>query len=310
MDPIAWLLEGDPAIRWQVMRDLKQRPESEVERERNKIARTGWGRQLLDLQAADGTWAGGLYTPKFTSSTYTLLLLRAMGLPQNNQGARKGASKLLNAGLYKDGGFNLWAPRRTVSETCVTGMALQIASHFQPAGDHRERLVAHLLDQQMDDGGWNCRRFRGDTHSSLHTTISVLEGLLDYENAGGSQPVRQARERAHEFLYAHRMYRSHRTGKIIDERMTRFAFPTQWHYDVLRGLEYLQAARAPRDPRLADAIALVHKHRSPDGTWALQNFYSGQYHFRMETPKKASRWNTLRALRVLAWWSGDTLTEA
>jgi hypothetical protein len=189
-------------------------------------------------------------------------------------------------------------------------MALQIASRFLPPGNERERLAVHLLDQQMDDGGWNCRRFRGDTHSSLHTTISVLEGLLDYENAGGSQPVRQARARAHEFLYRHRMYRSHRTGKIIDERMTRFAFPPQWHYDVLRGLDYLQAARAPRDPRLADAIALVHKHRAPDGTWTLQNFYSGHYHFRMETPKKASRWNTLRALRVLAWWSNGTLAEA
>jgi hypothetical protein len=156
----------------------------------------------------------------------------------------------------------------------------------------------------MPDGGWNCRRSRGATHGSLHTTISALEALLEYELAGGSLAIRtrKARAHSHEFLFIHRMFRSHRTGAVIKPAMTRFAFPPHWHYDVLRGLDYLQAAGAPRDPRLTDAIELVEGHRTPDGRWLLQNFYPGGCHFPIERRGQPSRWNTLRALRVLRWW--------
>jgi hypothetical protein len=303
-DPVvAWLLSGDPAIRWQALRDLAGLSGARLAREQARVAREGWGRRLLDLQRPDGQWKG-LYTPKWTSTTYTLLLLRAFGLPAKNRGARLGARGLLDAGLYPDNGINFWPTRRTISETCVTGMVLAIASRFSGRDPRLDRLADHLLAEQMDDGGWNCRRPRGATHSSLHTTISALEGLWEYGQAGGrlSDETRRAREAAHEFLYAHRLYRSHRTGAVIDSRMTRFSFPPQWHFDVLRGLDYLRAAGAARDPRLADPIELVRQRRAGDGTWPLQNVYRGEYHFVLETRGKPSRWNTLRALRVLRWW--------
>jgi hypothetical protein len=306
-DPVvAWLLEGDPAIRWQVFQDLISGSDSKVARERARVAREGWGRRLLELQKPDGGWSG-LYNPKWTSSTYTLLLLGWLGLPRGNRAARSGATVLLDEGLYADNGINFWRSRWRRSETCVTAMVLAIAARFA-AGDSRlENLVEYLLAEQMPDGGWNCRRPRGATHSSLHTTILALEGLLEYEAGGGRQArrTRQARECAHEFLFAHRMFRSDRTGTVIDGRMTRFSFPPQWHYDVLRGLDYLRAAGAAKDQRLDDAIELVKKRRTSDGRWLLQNVHHGHYHFAIETAGRPSRWNTLRALRVLRQWGDD-----
>jgi hypothetical protein len=308
-DPVvAWLLEGDPAIRWQVFRDLLGRTGASVARQQACVAREGWGARLLGLQSSDGGWRG-LYSPKWTSTTYTLLLLKALGLPPHNSGARVGALILLNEGLHRDNGINFWKRLRRNSETCVTAMVLGIASRFAPADDRKERLVEYLLDQQMPDGGWNCLQDRGATHSSLHTTILALEGLLEYKASGGGAQASQsceARHRAHEFLFAHQLYRSHRTGAVIDERMTRFSFPPQWHYDVLRGLDYLALAGAKPDHRVASAIGLLRNRRGKDGRWNLQNVHKGRYHFMMEQPGEPSRWNTLRALRVLRWWgSGD-----
>ena len=301
-DPVvSWLLVGDPSIRWQAMSDLAAATGGEVEAERARVAVEGWGRQVLALQAADGRWGGGLYTPKWTSTTYTLLLLRWLGLPGSDRRAGTATRLLLDAGLYRDNGINLWLPRRKCSETCVTGMVLALAGRFAASDVRLEQLAGHLLEQQMADGGWNCQRPRGATHSSLHTTINVLEGLLEYESAGGKRAAetRQARERAHEFLYRHRMFRSHRTGVVIDHKMTRFSFPPQWRYDILRGLDYLQSARAPCDSRVSEAIELVKQRRAADGTWLLRNVHPGKVHFVMEQPGLPSRWNTLRAMRVL-----------
>ncbi len=297
-------MKGDPAIRWQVIADLQDGGSEETACERARVARAGWGRKLLALQDADGRWAKGLYTPKWTSTTYTLLLLRSLGLTRDSRGAQAATLLLLDAGVYRDGGINLWLPRRRRSETCVTGMMLGIASRFVPDDSRIETLAQHLLEQQMDDGGWNCQRPRGATHSSLHTTINVLEGLLEYENAGGKAAgrTRAARECAHEFLARHRIFRSHKTGAVIDHKMTRFSFPPHWHYDVLRGLDYLQSAQAKCDSRFGEAVELVWNRRLEGGTWALQNYHRGQYHFQMEVPGEPSRWNTLRALRVLGWW--------
>ena len=299
----SWLLEGDPAVRWQAFRDLAGLSGPKVAKEQARVAREGWGARLLERQGPNGQWTG-LYTPKWTSSTYTLLLLRALGVPSGNRAAKTGATILLDAGLHPDNGINFWGPRRRYSETCVTGMVLAIAARFATDDSRIENLVEHLLAEQMSDGGWNCQRPRGATHSSMHTTISVLEGLLEYETRGGQQVqrTRLARERGHEFLYIHQMFRSHRTGKTIDDRMTRFSFPPQWHYDVLRGLDYLRAGEAPKDSRLGASIELVKKRRTSHGTWLLQNVHRGRYHFAMEQPGQPSRWNTLRALRVLRWW--------
>ncbi|MBI5880114.1 MAG: hypothetical protein HZB53_20895 [Chloroflexi bacterium] len=308
-----WLLEGDPAIRWQALRDLRGAAERTVTRERKRVAREGWGAQLLALQDAEGTWAHGLYTPKWTSTHYTLMLLRDFGLPPDNAQARQGCRLLLDGGIQPDGGINndLGAKKTRRGETCVTGMTLSLLSYFELDDERLDVVAAHLLEEQMPDGGWNCRRPLGATHSSFNTTISALEGLRHYELHRGSalrqaqrtqRAVRAAQRRAREFLLQHQLFRSHRTGNIVKTIFTRFSFPPRWHYDILRALDYFQAVNAPRDPRLADAIGIVNETRASDGRWSLQNTYTGKTFFELERRGAPSRWNTLRALRVLKWW--------
>jgi hypothetical protein len=307
---IAWLLEGDPSIRWQTERDLVGADAGTVERERRKVAREGWGARLLALQGPDGRWAAGakpdsgLYSPKWISTTYTMLLLRDLGLPADDPHARSACRLLLDRGIQRDGGINYgW---RGASETCITGMVLSILAWFEYDDDRLDVIGAHLLEQQMPDGGWNCQRPRGATHSSVHTTISALEGLHLWERHRGrdADAVRVAQRRGREFLLAHRLFRSHRTGEVIKPIFTRLSFPPCWHYDILRALDHFRAADAPRDPRLTDAIELLRAKRRPDGRWILENRYRGKTWFQLERIRAASRWNTLRALRVLAWWEG------
>jgi hypothetical protein len=310
-DVIAWLLEGDPAIRWQTLRDLVGAADAEVTRERKRVAREGWGAGLLDRQGADGRWAAGrsgddgLYTPKWTSTTYTMLLLRDAGLPARHPQARAACKLLLDEGLQRDGGvsFGRWARSTGQGETCISGMVLSILSHFTVDDPRVDSIASHLLHEQMPDGGWNCRRPRGATHSSMHTTISVLEGLRLYELHRGSNlpPVLAAQRRGREFLLAHRLFRSHRTGAVIKPEFIRFSFPPRWHYDILRALDHFQAVDAPRDPRLAEAIDIV-RSRAAAGRWQLEYSYKGKTYFQLERVGAISRWNTLRALRVLKWW--------
>jgi hypothetical protein len=183
-------------------------------------------------------------------------------------------------------------------------MILSVLSYFDYDDDRLDTIAEHLLRVQMDDGGWNCRRPRGATHASVHTTISALEGLRWYEvhRQREVKAVREAQRRGREFLLEHKLFRSHRTAEVINPAFVRFAFPPRWHYDVLRGLDYFQSVGAPRDPRLEDAIELVRRGRGDDGRWKLENTYSGEVWFPLETKGKPSRWNTLRALRVLEWW--------
>jgi len=317
---IQWLLEGDCAIRWQALRDLTAASERTVARERNRVARDGWGARFLARQDPAGTWAAGkshdsgLYSPKWISTTYTMLTLRDLGLPPSNRSARKACTLLLDKGLQTDGGFNygVWAQWSRRSETCVTGMVLSILSYFGYDDERLDIAARHLLEQQMPDGGWNCRRPQGATHSSVHTTISALEGLRHYEVHRGHElrAVRAAQHRGREFLLVHRLFRSHRTGEIIKPVFLRFTFPPRWHYDILRALDYFQAVNAPRDPRAAEAVDIVRRSRRPDGRWTLQNRYPGKTYFEMERVGAASRWNTLRALRVLKWWGDPAATES
>jgi len=309
-----WLLGGDPAIRWQALRDVVGAAESTVERERQKVAREGWGARLLARQDAEGTWAGGLssdgglYSPKWISTTYTMLLLRDFGLPPTNRQARRACKLLLDQGLERDGGikYGIWGKWWGRSETCITGMVLSILSSFAYDDARLDTVADHLLDQQMPDGGWNCRRPYGATHSSVHTTISVLEGLRHYELQRRRKvgAVRAAQRLGREFLLVHRLFRSHRTGEVIKPIFLRLSFPPRWHYDVLRALDYFQAVNAPRDERLTDAIDIVRSARGDDGRWPLQNLYKGKTYFELERLGAPSRWNTLRALRVLTWWDG------
>jgi hypothetical protein len=309
-DPVvAWLLDGDPAIEWQTLRDLVGAPDRVATRARQRVAREGWGARLLAERDARGAWAAGassndgLYSPKWISTTYSMLLLRDLGLPPGSPEVRHACARLLDEGLQRDGGINYgW---RGQSETCITGMVLSILAYFEYDDERLETVADHLLAQQMDDGGWNCRRYAGATHSSVHTTISALEGLRFYERRKRRlRQVRAAQQAGREFLLAHRLFRSHRTGEVIKPEFLRLAFPPRWHYDILRALDYFQSVGAPRDERLTDAIEILRARRSADGRWALEYRYGGQVYFQIERVGAPSRWNTLRALRVLRWWDG------
>jgi hypothetical protein len=310
---IGWLLEGDPAIRWQVLRDLLGADPDDVAVERARVAETGWGARLLALQEPSGMWGGGLYGPKWISTTYTLLQLRDLGFPPGNAQALRGCELLVEHGHLPDGGINFSTQARH-SETCITGMVLSICAYFELPDERLAVVAEHLLRQQMPDGGWNCRSYKGDTHSSFHTTISVLEGLEHFrrrvEAMGGGDAlageIAAAQERGHEFLLVHRLYRSHRTGEVFDPKMLRFPYPSRWRYDVLRALDYFAWSGplfpAGQDERLSDGIELLKKKRLPDGRWPIARGMSGKVHFNMEPAGKPSRWNTLRSLRALRWW--------
>jgi hypothetical protein len=302
---ISWLLEGDPSIRWQVQRDLLNAGPAKYELERKKIGKEGWGVHLLALQNSNGHWGDGIYSPKWTSTTYTILTLRQLGLPPNNPQAKRACKLFLDEGLYTDGGINFFSYSWKHSETCVTGMILALLAYFRYQDERIHEIASYLVAQQMPDGGWNCESYKGATHSSFHTTMLVLEGLYEYQCTYPEKKgkISQVREHGHDFLLAHRLYKSHRTGKIFDEAMTRMPFPHRWRYDFIRALDYFRACGAPRDERMSDAIELLQKKQKKDGLWPLNSGMSGRKYFDLEEVGQPSRWNTLRALRVLNWWN-------
>lgn len=282
------------------MRDLTNEPAEVVTAERSRVATEGWGARLLSLQADDGQWGGGAYGPKWTSTTYTLLLLRHFGLDPTSRQSRAAVEKIRQSVVM---GRAQWPFFEYRGETCITGMCLALSAYFEVAGEGSDQVVDWLLDEQLADGGWNCDTVNGSVRSSFNTTISALEGLLEYERAGARNgSVADARSRAHEYLLERRMFRSRATGEVVNPRWKLFSFPPRWHYDVLRGLDYLRDARVPSDERCDEAIALVESKRDKNDRWPLQNHYAGKEHFKMEPGAgKPSHWNTLRALRVLRW---------
>jgi hypothetical protein len=298
-----WLLQGDPAIRWQVKRDLLNLDEQNWNHDRQQIAHKGWGKALLDHRQPDGLWAGAYYSPKWTSTHYSLMLLFRMGLPPDNLLACESIRILLDRGLYRDGGINYFKSLKQ-SETCVTGMTLSLCSGFDIPYENFGSIVNFLLGEQMEDGGWNCEAYRGARHSSMHTTINVLEGLWAFEKKYliNREQIRQARKAAHRFLLKHHLYRSDHTGRIINKKFIRLPFPPRWYYDILRALDYFQDCHAGKDDRMEDAISILVS-REKEGMWPLQAGYPAREFFKMEKAGKSSRWNTLRALRVMEWWN-------
>lgn len=303
-ETISWLMKGDPSIRWQVQHDLLNQPSTKVEAERRKIAKEGWGKRLLEKQESDGRWGGGIYSPKFISTTYTMLTLRLLGLPPNNPQAKRACKLFLDEGYYTDGGINFFSYSLKYSETCVTSLILALLAYFRYPDERVHDVAAYIVGQQMKDGGWNCESYKGATHSSFHTTLMALEGLFEYERAFPEMKKRisQVRARGHEFLLEHRLYKSHRTGKVFDTKMTAMSFPPRWRYDFLRGLDYLQSCDTKKDKRIQDAIELLKSKQKSDGRWLMNTGMSGRKFFDLEKAGQPSRWNTLRALRVLKWW--------
>lgn len=300
-DSIRWLLKGDPAVRWQVQRDLQDRAPRTWKATQRLVAREGWGARLLALRAKDGTWGGALYSPTWTSTFYTLRLLTQLGVSPTQPQALASCRLLLEQGVTDSGGVSLWSSPST--DTCVTGMLLWMASWFGLADEPLvRRMVDWLLEEQMLDGGWNCQRSNGAKHSSFHTTISTLEGLASFQDTPESRgEVDKAMKGAQEFFLAHQLYRSERTGDVVRSSFARFSFPPRWYFDVLRGLEHFSKANMPWDSRLADPVEVLIRRRGTDGLWKAQNKHAGRTHFELEPARQPSRMNTLRALRVLRW---------
>jgi len=296
---VDWLLDSDPSIRWQVMRDLTDAPAEMIAAERSRVATEGWGAQLLDEQRPDGQWGDGIATPFWWSNLYTLLFLRDLGLDPASPAARTAIERVR--------GNVTWGPEFGNSaffegevEPCINGRVVTLGAYF---GERSDRLVDRLLGEQLADGGWNCEAERGSVRSSFHTTICVLEGLLAYEQAfGAAARVTEARARAQEYLLERRLLRKLSTGEIIDPSWTQFAFPTLWHYDVLRALDYLRAAGVQPDVRVEEAVAIVLERRDAGGTWPLDVQHRNTLHAEFAgTVGAANRWITLRARRVLEW---------
>ncbi len=296
---LKWLLDSDPAVRWQVMRDLTDAPPAAIASERSRVATEGWGAQLLSRQSPDGSWPAGQWD---LVTLWSLIVLKDLGLDPASPQARAMIDRIDQHLVFKPLNNRPFLSGET--EPCINGRILAIGAWINRPND---ALAQQLLSEQLDDGGWNCEAPKSD-RSSFHTTLCVLEGLLDYESAGRkSAKLTHAHKRAEDYLLERHLFRSLRTGNIIDKRWLRFAYPTFWHYDVLRALDYFRKAHTIPNPRFVEAIAIVRKRRHQNGRWPLNLLHPEHIPLRMETAvASASRWNTLRALRVLRWYNATT----
>ena len=314
---IEWLLDSDPSVRWQVMRDLTGAPPDaeRVAAERARVATEGAGAQLLALQGEDGSWAGVAWNRGWNSTMHVLMLLRDLGLDPASEQARHAVGLVRDRVTWK--GWEAYDGNPFFAgevEPCINGQVGAVGAYFRQ--DVRG-IVDRLLAEQLPDGGWNCEAENGSTRSSFNTTICVLEALLEHELAVGSSPeVTTARLRGQEYLLERRLFRRWSTGEVIERDRkggadwTRFAFPTWWHYDVLRGLEYLRRADVTPDERVTEAIDLVESKRGSDGRWLLDVRYPGEMPVEIDEGEgRPSRWNTLRALRVLDWYDQSSPSQ-
>ena len=296
---IAWLLEGDVSVQYQVHRDLMATEKPDL---RDRIATEGWGAQFLSFRKREGHWGQRFYQPKWISTHYTILDLKNLAISQDNKEIRQSLSHVIQKLKGQDGGiFPFGAENK--SDVCVNGMFLNYASYFGTREDDLKSIVDFLLTEHMKDGGFNCNSNGiGAIHSSVHSTISVLEGILEYAGNGNTyrlDELQESADKARTFLLQHRLFRSDRSGKIIDRRMLMLSYPSRWRYDLLRALDYFHFAGVNYDPRMQDALDILNKKRRKDNKWPVQARHPGQTHFEMEKTGGPSRWNTLRAMRVL-----------
>jgi hypothetical protein len=306
MGVVDWLLEGDPGIRWQVLRDLTAAPPDVVAAERARVEHDGWGAQLLAREDPNGLWAGGACFPAsyaggepgqpWTATMHTLQTLQILGLDPSAASARRAIALVAENGRWEHAG-----QRYFDVEPCINGRTIETGAYF---GVDVSTIVERIVDERLEDGGWNCEAENGSVRSSFDTTINVLDGLLEFEFAtGGSAGTTAARRGGEEYLLERDLFRRKSTGDVVDPGYLEFAFPYYWHYDVLRALDYFRRSGAAPELRMAEAMEVVRSKQQPDGRWLLDRIHPGRVHLEIEGGVgMPSRWNTLRALRVLAWY--------
>lgn len=296
---ISWLLEGDVSVQYQVYRDLIGMEKPGL---RKKIEKEGWGLQFLARRGQNGHWGQRFYQPKWISTHYTLLDLKNLDIGHENPLIQKTLRTIFRDEKAPDGCI-LPIGSKQKCDVCVNGMVLNYAAYFKVPESDLRSLIDFLLAEKMPDGGFNCRyHTTGAVHSSLHTTLSVLEGILEFKKAGYTYrltELEQAKKEAEEFILVHRLFRSDKSGEIINPNFLKFYYPGRWYYDILKAMDYFQLASVKYDDRMQDAIEEIFRQRTNEGLWKLPSKHPGQTHFDMEQAGKPSRWNTLRALRVL-----------
>jgi hypothetical protein len=305
-----WLLQGDIALRYQVTRDLMNKDDTEL---KSRISKEGFGRKFLDLQKENGHWGRGFYQPKWISTHYSLLELKHLNGIKTD-GIKKAISIILKENIEEeDGGVN---PSRSIpkSDVCVNGMALDYMCWFEADEEKLETIVDFIINQHMSDGGFNCRlNYSGAIHSSLHSTLSVLEGIRTYADKGYTyrlQELLEIEKKGIEFILEHRLYKSDKTGEIISKSFLMLSYPSRWRYDILRALVYFERAGITYDERMDDALDVLISKGRKNGTWPVQAKHPGEVHFDMEKTGSDSRWNTLRALMVLGKYRKDYLMNS
>ncbi len=305
-DIIDWLLRGDVSIQYQTHQDLLDTNRPGLQR---RIANEGWGARFLSCRNADGSWGRGFYQPKWTSSHYTILDLKVLAISPDHPLIQESIHQIAREQKGRDGGIN---PSKTIKESdvCISGMFLNYACYFSEPQEQLESVVDFMLAQQMEDGGFNCQHNRsGARHSSLHSTLSVLEGILEYSRNCYDYRIEELENVAsssREFILQHRLFKSDHTGEIIHKELLKLSFPPRWKYNILRALDYFRKAEVSWDERMGDALEVLLAKRGADGRWPLQVAHPGAIHFSMEEPRTQSRWNTLMALRVLKAYGAQT----
>jgi hypothetical protein len=306
---IDWLLKGDVSIQYQVYRDLLQTERKDLQ---DKIASEGWGKQFLSRRNSNGHWGKAFYQPKWTSSHYTLLDLRNLNLNPENPDVKETIQLILDNNIAEDGGVQLGPSTSKHSDVCVNGMFLNYASYFKTKELNLHSIVDCFLNDVMPDGGFNCRvKTSGARHSSLHTTLSVIEGIYEFQKTGypyRKKDLHRTRKSAEEFILMHQLFLSDRTGRIINENFLKMPYASRWKYDILRAMDYFQFAGSKWDERMRAAFDVVLKKRNENGTWNTQSAHPGKTHFIMEKAGKPGRWNTLRALRIIKHFEMEKLT--
>lgn len=307
--PVSWILEGDVSLQYQTHLTLLDSHEKITDDLRRRISAEGWGKRFLEKRDSEsGLWGDGYYSPKWISTHYTLLDLKNLGLDPADLRYVESCGILLDGMWFNKGQImkNRW------QDLCVCGMVLGICCYGHVGSPKLDEIVDYILDKHYPDGGWNCEWDKDDCHSSLHTTLTVLEAFRDYEANGYTyrlEEIKACIPQAWEFILKKNLFRSVHTGEIIDKKMLMLSYPCRWKYDILRCLDYFTSVQKPYDDRMEEALSLIMQKKRKNNRWPVQQKYAGQVHFVMEETGGDSRWNTLRALRVLKFYKSEVYSE-